>query len=172
VSGLRIGSGFDSHRLVEGRPLMLGGIEIPSARGLLGHSDGDCVCHAICDALLGAAAAGDMGTHFPSSEERWRDVSGRRFLSEVRGIVEARGFRIENIDVTAIAQEPRLAPHVAAMRGALAACLGLDEERVSVKAKSADHMGAVGREEGIAALATVLLRAPDHSRDQDQGEQG
>ncbi len=172
MSGLRIGSGFDSHRLADGRPLMLGGIEIPSDRGLLGHSDGDCVCHAICDALLGAAAAGDMGTHFPSSEERWRDVSGRKFLTEVRGMVEGRGFRIENVDVTAIAQAPRLAPHVAAMRTALAACLGLDEERVSVKVKSADHMGAVGREEGIAALATVLLRAPDETGEPDQREQG
>ena len=170
MSGLRIGSGFDSHRLVAGRPLMLGGIEIPNERGLLGHSDGDCVCHAICDALLGAASAGDMGAHFPSSDERWRDVSGRSFLAEVHRIVVERGYRIENVDVTAIAQAPRLAPHVAAMRAALAACLGLEEERVSVKVNSADHMGALGREEGIAALATVLLRAPDRPGEQNQGE--
>jgi 2-C-methyl-D-erythritol 2,4-cyclodiphosphate synthase len=170
MSGLRIGSGFDSHRLVAGRPLMLGGVEIPSERGLLGHSDGDCVCHAVCDALLGAASAGDMGSHFPSSDERWRDVSGSRFLAEVHRIVVERGYRVENIDVTAIAQAPRLAPHVAAMRASLAAGLGLEEERVSVKVKSADHMGALGREEGIAALATVLLRAPDGPGERDQGE--
>jgi len=111
-----------------------------------------------------------MGAHFPSSDERWRDVSGRTFLAEVHRIVVERGYRIENVDVTAIAQAPRLAPHVAAMRAALAACLGLEEERVSVKVKSADHMGALGREEGIAALATVLLRAPDRPGEQNQGE--
>jgi 2-C-methyl-D-erythritol 2,4-cyclodiphosphate synthase len=172
VSGLRIGSGFDSHRLVEGRPLMLGAVEIPSERGLLGHSDGDCVCHAICDALLGAAGAGDMGAHFPSNEELWRNASGRAFLLEVRRLIEQRGFSIENVDVTAIAQAPRLAPHVAAMRAALATALDLAEERVSVKVKSADHMGALGREEGIAALATVLLRAADGVGEENQRERG
>ena len=154
----RVGSGFDSHRLVAGRPLLLGGIEIPHARGLLGHSDGDAVIHALCDALLGAAAAGDMGVHFPSREARWKGVASRVFLEEVRRIVQSRGFVIENVDVTAIAQEPVLGPHLPAMRSTLATALGLDEGRVSLKAKSADQMGAIGRGEGIAALATVLLR--------------
>jgi 2-C-methyl-D-erythritol 2,4-cyclodiphosphate synthase len=158
VSDLRVGSGFDSHRLVAGRPLMLGGVEIPHESGLLGHSDGDCVIHALCDALLGAAAAGDMGEHFPSSDERWKDTASLTFLAEVRRIVAARGFVIENVDVTAIAQEPRLGPHLAAMRVRLADCLELPQERVSVKVKSADHLGALGRGEGIAALATALLR--------------
>jgi 2-C-methyl-D-erythritol 2,4-cyclodiphosphate synthase len=161
VSGLRIGSGFDSHRFGPGRPLMLGTVEIRGERGLIGHSDGDCVSHALCDALLGAAAAGDMGVHFPSSDERWKGVAGRAFLAEVRRIIADRGFGIENVDVTAIAQEPRLAPHVSAMRAGLAAALALDESRVSVKVKSADQMGALGRAEGIAALATVLLRGTD-----------
>jgi 2-C-methyl-D-erythritol 2,4-cyclodiphosphate synthase len=155
----RVGSGFDSHRLVPGRPLLLGGIEIPHSRGLLGHSDGDAVIHALCDALLGAAAAGDMGVHFPSRDARWKDVASRVFLEEVRRIIAGRGLVIENVDVTAIAQEPALGPHLPAMRRVLAAALGLSEERVSLKAKSADQMGALGRGEGIAALATVLLRA-------------
>lgn len=158
MSGFRVGNGFDSHRLVGGRPLMLGGLEIPFERGLLGHSDGDCVIHALCDALLGAAAAGDMGVHFPSSDERWKGAPSLTFLAEVRRIVAGRGFTIENVDVTAIAQEPRLGPHLAAMRVRLAECLGLPEERVSVKAKSADHLGSLGRGEGIAALASALLR--------------
>ena len=157
MSGFRVGNGFDSHRLEAGRPLMLGGIEIPCERGLVGHSDGDCVVHALCDALLGAAALGDLGVHFPSSDARWRGAASLTFLAEVRRLVEARGHAIENVDVTAIAQEPRLGPHLPAMRERLAACLGLSLERVSVKAKSADHMGAIGRGEGIAALATALL---------------
>jgi len=161
VSGFRVGNGFDSHRLVAGRPLMLGGVEIPSERGLLGHSDGDCVIHALCDALLGAAAAGDMGVHFPSSDERWKGAPSLSFLAEVRRIVSGRGFAIENVDVTAIAQEPRLGAHLAGMRARLAACLGLPEERVSVKAKSADHLGSLGRGEGIAALASALLRVEE-----------
>ena len=161
MSGLRIGSGFDSHRLVPGRPLRLGGIEVPFEKGLLGHSDGDCVLHAVCDALLGAIAAGDMGAHFPSSDERWRGADSRTFLAEARRLIEERGFQIENVDVTAVAQAPRLAAHLPAMRAALGECLGLELDRVSVKAKSADHLGALGREEGIAALATVLVSPRD-----------
>ncbi len=157
MSGYRIGSGFDSHRLGPGRRLMLGGVEVPSDRGLLGHSDGDCVVHALCDALLGAVAAGDMGAHFPSSDERWKNAASLSFLTAVRRIVADKGFKIENVDVTAIAQEPRLGPHLGLMRARLAECLGLPEERVSVKAKSADHLGALGRGEGIAALATALV---------------
>jgi len=157
MSPMRIGHGFDAHRLVAGRPLRLGGVEVPHGRGLEGHSDGDCVLHAVCDALLGAAGEGDMGRHFPSSEPRWRGVASRVFLEEVRRLVEAAGYSLVNLDVTVIAQEPVMAPHLEPMRAALAGTLGVETGRVSVKAKSTDHLGALGRGEGIAALASVLL---------------
>jgi 2-C-methyl-D-erythritol 2,4-cyclodiphosphate synthase len=157
MSALRIGHGFDAHRLVAGRPLRLGGVEVPHGRGLEGHSDGDCVLHAVCDALLGAAGEGDMGRHFPSKDERWRGVASRVFLEEVRRLVGAAGYSLVNLDVTLVAQEPALAPHLEAMRSAIAATLGVETGQVSVKAKSTDHLGALGRGEGIAALATVLL---------------
>lgn len=153
----RVGQGFDVHRLVEGRPLRLGGVTIPHGRGLLGHSDGDCVIHALCDALLGAAGAGDMGQHFPSDDQRWKDSDSRVFLAEVARILRAGGFRIGNVDVSIIAQEPPLAPHLAPMRAAIAQSLGLEPGEVSVKVKSADGLGAVGSGEGIAALATALV---------------
>jgi len=157
MSPMRIGHGFDAHRLVAGRPLRLGGVEVPHGRGLEGHSDGDCVLHAVCDALLGAAGEGDMGRHFPSSEPRWRGVASRVFLEEVRRLVEAAGYSLVNLDVTVIAQEPVMAPHLEPMRAALAGTLGVETGRVSVKAKSTDQLGALGRGEGIAALASVLL---------------
>jgi 2-C-methyl-D-erythritol 2,4-cyclodiphosphate synthase len=153
----RIGHGFDAHRLVTGRPLRLGGIEIPHERGLEGHSDGDCVLHAVCDALLGAAGAGDMGQHFPSRDPRWRGADSRVFVAEVGRVLRDRSWRLGNLDVTVIAQEPVLAPHLGPMRQAIASALGVAEESVSVKAKSTDHMGALGRGEGIAALATALV---------------
>jgi 2-C-methyl-D-erythritol 2,4-cyclodiphosphate synthase len=158
VSDYRVGTGFDAHRLTRGRPLVLGGVEVEHDRGLEGHSDGDCLIHALCDALLGAAAAGDMGRHFPSSDGRWKGASSLIFLEEVARLVGERGYRIENVDVTVIAQAPALAPHTEAMRHALCRCLGIGLEEVSVKAKSTDGLGALGREEGIAAQATVLLR--------------
>jgi 2-C-methyl-D-erythritol 2,4-cyclodiphosphate synthase len=157
MSGLRVGHGFDAHRLVAGRPLRLGGVEVPHGRGLEGHSDGDCVLHAVCDALLGAAGEGDMGRHFPSKDPRWHGVASRVFLEEVRRLVRAAGYALVNLDVTVIAQEPVLAPHLEPMRLAIAAVLGVEKAQVSVKAKSTDHLGALGRGEGIAALATVLL---------------
>ena len=157
MSTPRVGQGFDVHRLVAGRPLRLGGLELEHPRGLEGHSDGDCVLHAVCDALLGAIGEGDMGRHFPSKDARWRGVESRVFLEEVTRLVSARGFRLGNLDVTVIAQEPVLAPHLDAMRATIAALLGAAAAAVSVKAKSADNLGAVGRGEGIAALATVLL---------------
>jgi 2-C-methyl-D-erythritol 2,4-cyclodiphosphate synthase len=157
MSPIRIGHGFDAHRLVAGRPLRLGGVEVPHGRGLEGHSDGDCVLHAVCDALLGAAGEGDMGRHFPSSEPRWRGVASRAFLEEVHRLVAAAGYSLVNLDVTIIAQEPVLAPHLEPMRAAIAGMLGVEAGQVSVKAKSTDHLGALGRGEGIAALATVLL---------------
>jgi 2-C-methyl-D-erythritol 2,4-cyclodiphosphate synthase len=157
MSPIRIGHGFDAHRLVAGRPLRLGGVEVPHGRGLEGHSDGDCVLHAVCDALLGAAGEGDMGRHFPSADARWRGVASRLFLEEVRRLVDAAGYTLVNLDVTVIAQEPPLAAHLEPMRGAIAGTLGVQPGQVSVKAKSTDHLGALGRGEGIAALATVLL---------------
>ena len=157
LAGLRIGHGFDAHRLVAGRPLHLGGIEVPHGRGLEGHSDGDCVLHAVCDALLGAAGEGDMGRHFPSRDPQWRGVASRVFLEEVRRLLAAAGYELANLDVTVVAQEPVLAPHLEAMRDTIAGVLGVAAEQVSVKAKSTDRLGALGRGEGIAALATVLL---------------
>lgn len=156
-TGLRFGHGFDAHRLVAGRPLVLGGIEVPHGRGLEGHSDGDCVLHAVCDALLGAAGDGDMGRHFPSRDPQWRGVPSRVFLEEVTRRVAAAGYGCVNLDVTIIAQEPVLAPHLPAMGAAIAGILGVAAGQVSVKAKSTDHLGALGRGEGIAALATVLI---------------
>ena len=157
MTRLRVGNGFDVHRLVAGRPLKLGGIEVPHSRGLEGHSDGDCAIHAVCDALLGAIGAGDMGRHFPSREERWRGVESRLFLEETMRLVKEAGFSIGNVDVTLIAQEPTLAPHLEPIGATMAGILGVEPSLVSVKAKSTDHLGALGRGEGIAALATVLV---------------
>ncbi len=157
MSSFRIGHGFDVHRLVAGRPLFLGGIEVPHGRGLEGHSDGDCAIHAVCDALLGAIGEGDMGRHFPSREQRWRGVASRVFLEETVRLVHEGGYRLGNLDVTLIAQEPLLSPHLEPMRSSLAELLDVEPKAVSVKAKSTDHLGALGRGEGIAALATALL---------------
>lgn len=164
MRGLRVGHGFDAHRLVAGLPLRLGGIEVPHGRGLEGHSDGDCVLHAVCDALLGAAGQGDMGRHFPSRDPRWRGADSRTFLGEVRRLLEAAGCAVLSLDVTVIAQEPVLAPHLEPMQAAIADVLGLERDLVSVKAKSTDHLGALGRGEGIAALATALVIREPPSR--------
>jgi 2-C-methyl-D-erythritol 2,4-cyclodiphosphate synthase len=152
VSAFRVGTGFDAHRLVPGRPLRLGGVALDFPRGLEGHSDGDCLVHALCDALLGAMAAGELGQRFPSSDPQWRDASSLVFLTEVVRLVGERGFVVE---------KPRLAPHTPAMRERLSQCLGIPQGAVSVKAKSTDGLGAIGRSEGIAAQASVLLRAKD-----------
>jgi 2-C-methyl-D-erythritol 2,4-cyclodiphosphate synthase len=159
-----VGTGFDAHRLVAGRPLRLGGIEVPHGRGLEGHSDGDCVLHAACDALLGAAGLGDMGGHFPSRDPRWRGVESRVFLEEVRRLLAGAGYAVVNLDVTIVAQEPVLAPHLEPMGAAIAGVLGVEREQVSVKAKSTDHLGALGRGEGIAALATALVHKERSAR--------
>ncbi len=156
----RIGTGFDAHRLVADRPLLLGGVRVPCERGLLGHSDGDCLLHAICDALLGAAGAGDLGRLFPSSDARYKDAPSRLFLTEVARLIAGR-FRVANVDATLIAQEPRLGPHTESMRIEIARMLGVAVERVSVKAKSSDGLGAFGRGEGIAAQAVALLEVVD-----------
>lgn len=154
----RVGQGMDAHRLAPDRPLMLGGIHVPHDRGLDGHSDGDCLLHAICDALLGAAAAGDMGVHFPSREARWKGAPSLLFLEEVARIVAAARYAIENIDATVVAEQPPLAKHLPAMRAAISRTLGLPESAVSLKAKSTDGLGAIGRKEGIAAFAVACLK--------------
>ncbi len=158
MSGYRVGSGFDAHRLVSGRPLILGGVTVVHDRGLEGHSDGDCLTHAICDALLGAAAAGDMGRYFPSTDPRWKGAASLTFLQEVARIVNERGFAVENVDATIIAEAPPLAPYTEGMRVKLGRSLGIEAERIGVKAKSSDGLGSTGRGEGIAAQATALLR--------------
>jgi 2-C-methyl-D-erythritol 2,4-cyclodiphosphate synthase len=154
---MRIGQGFDVHRLVEGRALLLGGVRIPHARGLAGHSDADVLAHAVGDALLGALGAGDLGVHFPSSDPRWRDASGARLLAEITAKLAPAGWAIENVDATLIAEEPRLAPFRIEIQESLAKLLGVEAARVNVKLKSTDGLGAIGRGEGIAAQAVVLL---------------
>jgi 2-C-methyl-D-erythritol 2,4-cyclodiphosphate synthase len=154
----RVGTGFDAHRLVDGRPLMLGGVHVAHPRGLEGHSDGDCLLHAICDAILGALGEGDMGRHFPSTDARWKGVASLRFLEDVAGLLRERGYALGNLDATVIAQAPALAPHLAAMRDRIAQALAAPVDAVSVKAKSTDGLGAIGRGEGIAAQAVVLLQ--------------
>jgi len=154
---MRIGQGFDAHRLAAGRPLRLGGIEIPHARGLEGHSDGDVLLHAVASALLGAIGNGDLGRHFPSSDPALAGVSSAALLAQVMEQVRERGFGVGNVDVSIVAQEPRLAPHLEKMRSALADLLGVEPDRVNVKVTSTDGLGAIGRGEGIAALAVALL---------------
>jgi 2-C-methyl-D-erythritol 2,4-cyclodiphosphate synthase len=154
---VRVGSGWDAHRLVAGRRLVLGGVEIPCERGLEGHSDADVLAHAVGDALLGALGDGDLGTHFPSSDPRWKDASGATLLGHVLERVAAAGLKIENVDSSILAEQPRLAPHRERIRDGLAAQLRADPRRVNVKLKSPDGLGALGRGEGIAAQAVVLL---------------
>ena len=154
---LRVGQGFDVHALVEGRRLVIGGVQIPHDRGLLGHSDADVLLHAICDALLGAAALGDIGRHFPDSDARYQGIDSRQLLRHVRHLLTQRGYRVVNVDATIIAQAPRMAPHIAAMVGHIAADLGLDAGAVNVKATTTEGLGFTGRGEGIAAQAICLV---------------
>jgi 2-C-methyl-D-erythritol 2,4-cyclodiphosphate synthase len=154
---MRIGQGFDVHQLVVGRRLVLGGIEIPFERGLEGHSDGDALLHAVTDAILGAIGAGDLGQHFPSSDERWRGAASGVLLEQVVSMMIEAGFSIGNVDATIVAQAPRLAPHQKAMRENLAGLLGVSPSRVNLKITSTDALGAMGRGEGIAGMAVVLL---------------
>ncbi|OGK96807.1 MAG: 2-C-methyl-D-erythritol 2,4-cyclodiphosphate synthase [Candidatus Rokubacteria bacterium RIFCSPLOWO2_02_FULL_73_56] len=154
---MRVGFGFDLHPLVTGRPLVLGGVTVPSERGLGGHSDADVLSHAVAEALLGALALGDLGRHFPDTDPRWRGVSSLVLLSHVLELVGARGGALVNVDATVLAQAPRLAAQLGAMAARLAETLGLAPERVSVKAKSPEGLGLLGREEGIAAMAVVSV---------------
>ena len=153
----RIGHGIDAHRFVPGRSLMLGGVRIPYDRGLLGHSDGDAVAHALIDAVLGAAGLGDMGHHFPSTDPQWKDFAGVEFLRLVGGRVRDAGWSIVSGHVVAIAEEPRLSPHLEAMSRAVSTALGVDAGTIVVGATTTDGMGFAGRGEGIAASATILL---------------
>jgi 2-C-methyl-D-erythritol 2,4-cyclodiphosphate synthase len=154
---VRIGTGYDIHRLVEGRKLVLGGVPIPFEKGLLGHSDSDVLTHAICDALLGAAALGDIGTHFPDSDPRWAGASSLEFLARVAELVTARGYRVANIDATVMAERPKLMPYVPAIGKKLASVLQLDVDQVNIKAKTSEGLESVGRGEAMAAQAVVLL---------------
>ncbi|MBE3575204.1 MAG: 2-C-methyl-D-erythritol 2,4-cyclodiphosphate synthase [Firmicutes bacterium] len=154
----RVGSGYDIHRLVEGRRLVLGGVEIPWERGLLGHSDADVLLHAAMDAILGAMAAGDIGRHFPDTSPEWAGADSAAMLRKVVQMMKDQGWQVENLDATVIAQQPRLAPHVGAMRERMAGLLEVEPARVGIKAKTNEGLDAVGRGEAIAAQAVVLLR--------------
>jgi 2-C-methyl-D-erythritol 2,4-cyclodiphosphate synthase len=153
----RAGIGYDLHRLTAGRKLVLGGIEVPFDRGPAGHSDGDVLTHAICDALLGAAELGDIGTHFPDNDPQWKDASSLRFLQRVRELLAGRGLRIGHIDAIVITEKPKLGPHFPAMREALAGALGIEPQRINLKAKTNEGVDAVGRGEAIAAQAIATL---------------
>jgi 2-C-methyl-D-erythritol 2,4-cyclodiphosphate synthase len=154
---MRIGQGFDVHALVPGRKLVVGGVVIPHEKGLEGFSDADVLIHAVCDALLGAAALGDIGLHFPDTNPKYRNVDSRTLLREVGKKIRAAGFKIANVDATIIAQAPKMAPHTGAMVANLAADLEIDLGRMNIKAKTAERLGAIGRGEGIAAEAIALL---------------
>jgi 2-C-methyl-D-erythritol 2,4-cyclodiphosphate synthase len=159
MTAIRIGQGFDVHQLVPGRRLVIGGVEIAHEKGLLGHSDADVLLHAICDALLGAAALGDIGRHFPDSDPRYKGIDSRELLRRVAGLVREEGFVPGNVDATIVAEAPRMAPHIPAMVAHIAADIGIEEDAVNVKATTTEKLGFAGRGEGIAAQAVCLLVA-------------
>ena len=156
---IRIGHGFDVHAFAEGRRLIIGGVDIPHERGLLGHSDADVLIHAICDALLGAAGLGDIGRHFPDSDARYKGVDSRELLRHVAGLLDERGWRVGNVDATIIAQAPKMAPHIPAMGANLAEDMGIPPTALNVKATTTERLGFTGRGEGIAAEAVCLIVA-------------
>ncbi len=155
---MRIGIGYDIHRFGQGRTLVLGAVVLPGETGLAGHSDADVVLHAVIDALLGAAALGDIGTHFPADDPEWKDARSSVLLERTLALVRDAGYAVENIDVTVIAEKPRLAPHIAALRARMAELIGVSEAAVSVKATTNEGIGDIGRGEAIAAVAVALLR--------------
>lgn len=157
MNGLRIGQGFDVHAFTSGEFVTLGGVKIPHTQGVLAHSDGDVLLHAVCDALLGAAALGDIGTHFPDSDARWKGADSRAFVRHVRTLLNERGYTVVNVDATVIAEAPRLGKYREAMRLNLAADLLLDLERVNIKATTTEKLGFIGRSEGIACQAIALI---------------
>ncbi|MGE0369666.1 MAG: 2-C-methyl-D-erythritol 2,4-cyclodiphosphate synthase [Candidatus Dadabacteria bacterium] len=156
----RIGFGFDAHRFSSETRLVLGGVEIPFELGLKGHSDADVLTHAICDALLGAAAEGDIGTHFPDKDPKWKGASSLTFLKEILSLLGSKGYSVVNIDTVIVCEKPRISPHVAEIRSSLAEASGLPVDVISVKATTTDGMGFTGRGEGIASYATVLIKHP------------
>ena len=166
---MRIGSGYDVHRLVEDRKLIIGGVEIPHYMGLLGHSDADVLLHAIMDALLGAAALGDIGKHFPDSDERYKGISSMLLLEKVGALLEENNYVIENIDSTIIAQKPKMAPHIQTMRENIAKALLVDVSQVNVKATTEEGLGFTGTEQGIAATAVALLTSVENMIGYEQG---
>jgi 2-C-methyl-D-erythritol 2,4-cyclodiphosphate synthase len=155
----RIGHGFDVHAFAEGRRLIIGGVDIPHGRGLLGHSDADVLIHAICDALLGAAGLGDIGKHFPDSDPRYKGIDSRELLRHVAGLLEERGWKVGNVDATIVAQAPRMAAHIPSMRANLAGDLAIEVSAMNVKATTTEKLGFTGREEGVAAEAVCLIQA-------------
>ena len=154
---LRIGTGYDVHQLQEGLPLWMGGVRIAHTHGLLGHSDADVLLHAVCDALLGAAALGDIGKHFPDTDPRYRGISSLKLLAHVAALLHSLGYSVANIDSTIVAQAPKMAPHIEQMRRNIADTLSIDLDRVSVKATTTEHLGFEGRKEGISAQAVALI---------------
>ncbi|HET7274331.1 MAG TPA: 2-C-methyl-D-erythritol 2,4-cyclodiphosphate synthase [Longimicrobiaceae bacterium] len=161
---MRIGHGYDSHRFGEGRRLVLGGVEIPFERGLVGHSDADAVAHAVTDALLGASGLGDIGRHFPPTDAEWKDADSTRLLARVIELLAGRNYQVVNVDVTVVAEAPRIGPHVAAMQARLSEVIGISPAHISIKGKSNETMGWIGRGEGIAVFAVALI---DDLEDQD-----
>ncbi|MCF0212802.1 MAG: 2-C-methyl-D-erythritol 2,4-cyclodiphosphate synthase [Bacteroidales bacterium] len=154
---IRTGIGFDVHQLQEGLPLWLGGVQVPHSKGLVGHSDADVLIHAICDALLGAAALGDIGKHFPDTDPAYKGIDSKILLRNVCQLIRSHGYCINNVDCILCAQKPKIAPYIATMRSTLADCMGIDIDCVSVKATTTEHLGFEGREEGISAYANVLI---------------
>jgi 2-C-methyl-D-erythritol 2,4-cyclodiphosphate synthase len=157
----RVGIGYDVHPLVAGRKLFLGGVELAQEKGLEGHSDADVLIHALADAVLGALGAGDIGHHFPNTEEKWRGVSSLVFLKEIRGLLEKRGAVLENVDASVIAEAPKIAPHLEKMKAKLAEALGFSTDRVNLKATTNEKLGFAGRGEGIAAMAVACVTLPE-----------
>lgn len=156
-NSLRIGSGFDIHAFAEGRKLFLGGIEIPHSRGLEGHSDADVLLHALCDALLGALALGDIGKHFPNTDPKYKDIDSKLLLRHTYDLLRAEGYELVNADMTLLAERPKILPYIDEMQKSMASILQTELSQISVKATTMEKLGAIGREEGIAAFATVLI---------------
>jgi len=154
----RIGNGYDVHRLIKGRKLILGGVDIPHGLGLDGHSDADVLCHALCDSLLGASGAGDLGKYFPDTDNKWKGVSSLVLLGKSGELVAERGFQISNIDTTIVAQQPKIGPHIESMTTNISETLKIDPTQINIKATTTERLGFTGREEGIAAYAVALLQ--------------
>ncbi|SFK59958.1 2-C-methyl-D-erythritol 2,4-cyclodiphosphate synthase [Nitrosomonas aestuarii] len=163
MNAIRIGQGSDVHQLVENRKLIIGGVTIPHDKGLLGHSDADVLLHALCDALLGAAALGDIGRHFSDTDAQYENIDSRVLIRNVRQLLQEQGYEIINIDATITAQSPRMAPHIPAMISNIAQDLSMPEGNINIKAKTAEHLGAIGRKEGIMAEAVCLINRPTNA---------